>query len=278
MSSQFSVLMCVYKNDNLEMFKMALNSVLSQTKAPSEIIIAVDGPVPADIEMFLKKTASENNIIKNIFMPVNRGRGAACGEVMGKCSFPLVASADADDINLPYRFEKLLSAFEKDDNLAVCGGQIEEVDSVSLKTVAFRTVPLKDEDIKRYLKTRSPFNNASVMMNRDKVISAGGFRAFYLFEDYDLWVRMAAAHLKMANLPDVLVKVRVNSDMYARRGGYKYFKSNLAVQKQMLNSGIISIPVFLFNLCVRFGVQVLMPNFVRKLFYKTVLRGRKYGK
>lgn len=35
---------------------------------------------------------------------------------------------------------------------------------------------------------------------------------------------MALSNMSFANLPDVLVKVRVGEDMYQRRGGMKYFK------------------------------------------------------
>ena len=42
---QFSVLMSVYKNDNSENFRSAVNSVIHQMVKPNEIVIMVDGPV-----------------------------------------------------------------------------------------------------------------------------------------------------------------------------------------------------------------------------------------
>lgn len=122
------------------------------------------------------------------------------------CKYPLVALVDADDINLPTRFEKLLNCFERDCALSVVGGQIEEADPVTLKPFAEEKVPLTDADIKNYIKTRSPFNQMTVMLKKEDVLKAGGYRTYHLFEDYDLWVRMAAAGLKMQNLPDTLVK------------------------------------------------------------------------
>ena len=42
----FSVFMCVYGGDNPLYFKEAVDSIINQTKKPSEIVIVVDGPVP----------------------------------------------------------------------------------------------------------------------------------------------------------------------------------------------------------------------------------------
>jgi glycosyltransferase involved in cell wall biosynthesis len=271
-NKQFSALVSLYKNDNLSYFKEALESVFNQTLPPAEVIIAVDGPVPAETEDFIRRAAEDNPKIKNVFLAVNIGRGAALGKVLPMCKYPLVALVDADDINLPARFEKLFNCFEYDSALSVVGGQIEEADPVTLKPFAERKVPLSDADIKKYIKTRSPFNQMTVMLKKEDVLKAGGYRTYHLFEDYDLWVRMAAAGLKMQNLPDTLVKARVDANLYARRGGYKYFKSNKALQDQLLALGMISIPLYIFNIILRFTVQVLMPNYLRGLFYKKALR------
>ena len=91
-------------------------------------------------------------------------------------------------------------------------------------------------------------------------------------EDYYLWARLVNAKFQTKNIPQLLVNVRVDTKMFARRGGYKYFKSNKEISKQMLKMKIINYPYYLFNVSVRFVTQVLMPNNIRTLFYKKVLR------
>ena len=52
---KFSVAMCVYGGDNPENFECALNSVISQTVLPDEIILVVDGPIPDSISSIINK-------------------------------------------------------------------------------------------------------------------------------------------------------------------------------------------------------------------------------
>lgn len=267
----FSVLLSVYAKDNPVWVAQALDSVLNNTVHPTEVAVAVDGPVPDALRHVLDEYAGKEGVLVWYF-PQNRGRGAALQEAVPKCAHELVALMDADDICLPKRFELLLQYFQQHPETDICGGQNEEVDAQTLQTLSFRRVPLTDEEIKRYVKSRSPFNQQTVMFKKTAIQKAGGYRAFHLFEDYDLWVRMTHAGAHMANLPEPLVKMRMDDKMFARRGGWKYFKSNLALQNELLQYGMISLPRYCFNVLVRFTVQLLMPNSMRKMFYKGFLR------
>lgn len=51
----FSVAMCVYGGDNAEWFDTALESIVNQTIPPSEIVLVVDGPIPATIQQVINK-------------------------------------------------------------------------------------------------------------------------------------------------------------------------------------------------------------------------------
>lgn len=44
---KFSVIMSIYKSDVPEYLRIALESLLNQTRKPDEIVIVGDGPVPA---------------------------------------------------------------------------------------------------------------------------------------------------------------------------------------------------------------------------------------
>ncbi len=80
------------------------------------------------------------------------------------------------------------------------------------------------------------------------------------------------AGCQFANLPDVLVNVRVGNEMYARRGGGRYFKSEAKLQRHMWRHHIISFPRLCYNITVRFAVQVAMPNWLRGFVFKTFFR------
>ncbi len=53
----FSVAMCVYGKDNAAWFDEALNSIVTQTVKPAEIVLVVDGPIPAEIQAIIGKYA-----------------------------------------------------------------------------------------------------------------------------------------------------------------------------------------------------------------------------
>lgn len=267
----FSVLMSVYKNDNPEHFKLALESIINQTIKPEEIVLVVDGPVPDTIEEVIKLYEG-NSCLKVLRLPENVGHGNARKIGLEKCSNELVALMDADDICVTDRFEKQIKCFQEDSSLSVVGGNIKEFINSVENIVGIREVPQNDTDIKKYLKRRCPFNHQTVMFRKTKVEEAGGYIDWYCDEDYYLWIRMYQNNAKFMNLKDVLVYVRVGNDMYKRRGGWKYFRSEAKLQKYMFDQGIIELPTFINNILVRFVVQVLLPNNIRKLVYKKFAR------
>lgn len=272
---KFSALVSVYKNDKVDYLKEAIESVLSQTVRPDEIIVAVDGPVSSSLKLLLETYASKNSFFINIFLPENIGRGAALNRVLPMCKYDYIAIVDADDINLPNRFELLLEAINKQKDLAVVGSQVEEVNANTLEHINYKKVPLSKEAIYNYTKKRSPFNQPSVIFNKNAVLEVGGYLHMHLSEDYYLWLRLVAAGYNMCNLPEILVKMRTDENLFARRGGYKYFKSNRLMQKKIHKAGMINYPTYILNITSRFLVQVLFPNKLRVLFYKKFLRTRE---
>lgn len=269
--------MSVYRNDKPEDFRMALNSVIEQTVCPFEIVLVVDGPVPEVINEVISELENAPVGTKIIRLKENRGHAIARQTGIEHAACNIVALMDSDDIAEPYRFERQLQFFEKDRTLSALGGQIREFVENPENPVGIRQVPLTYEGIRKYLHSRCPMNQQTVMMKKSDVMAAGGYLHWYCNEDYYLWIRMIRAGYKFINLPDILVNMRVGREMYSRRGGLKYFKSEAALQKYMWDEGIIRFPRFCFNVAVRWVVQVMLPNRIRgflfqKLFRKSKLR------
>ncbi len=266
---QFSVLISVYYKDNPQWLKEAIESVLNNTIKPTQIVLVVDGQISNELEQVL---AQYKQILDILRLEKNSGLGIALQQGLLKCKYPLVARMDSDDISLPNRFELQLKEFENNPNLTIVGGYIQEFDSRTREFIAVRKVPLTNKEIKKYVKTRSPFNHPTVMFKKEDILKVGNYQTFYQMEDYYLWARLVKANYQMKNIPEILLNFRTDKNMFARRGGYKYFKSNREVSKQMLKMKIINYPCYLFNITVRFITQVLMPNNIRIIFYKKVLR------
>lgn len=270
----FAILLCVYKNDNPEYFKEALRSITAQqTIKPDEVVIVVDGPVSSEIVEVISNEKMQSQVFYNIVrFEQNRGLGIALQKGIEAASNEIVMRMDSDDIAEPDRFEKQLKFMEEHPDVAICGGQIDEfIDEVD-NIVSKRIVPCTDEEIRSYMKSRCPFNHMTVALRRSEVLRAGNYQPWFWNEDYYLWIRMMMAGCKFANLPDTLVNVRVGKDMYARRGGWKYFISEKGLQDYMLQHKIISLPQYLYNVTGRFAVQVVMPNWLRGFVFQKLFR------
>ena len=83
---------------------------------------------------------------------------------------------------------------------------------------------------------------------------------------------MTLAGYKFYNIQENLVNVRVGKEMYQRRGGWRYFKSEAGIQKLMLDNNLISYGRYAYNVLGRFVVQVAMPNWLRGFVFKTFFR------
>ena len=266
---RFSVCMSVYAGDKAEYFDVAMRSVLNQSRRPDEVVLVVDGPVPESITDVIEYYSSDVKVIR---LEKNSGHAKARQTGLDAATHEYVAIMDSDDIAVSDRFEKQMAYIEQYPEVDALGGQIKEFIGEPSNVVGSRIVPIEDAEIKAYLKSRCPMNLVTVMLKKASVEKAGGYIDWYCEEDYYLWVRMVEQGMKFANLPDNLVNVRVGEEMYQRRGGMRYFKSEAKLQRYLLSHGIISFPKYCYNVAIRLAVQVLMPNSVRGWVFKTFAR------
>ena len=169
-NTAFSVSISVYKNDKQEFFRQALDSIVNQTLPPSEVVLVVDGPVPNEITKVVKEYETKYGYFKTVWIEKNVGHGNARRIGLENCTYDIVALMDSDDISVPDRFEKQCKCFEEDKELSVVGGYIQEFIGNVENIVGIRTVSLRDEEIKEYIKSRCPMNQMSVMFKKQDVM------------------------------------------------------------------------------------------------------------
>lgn len=268
----FSVCMSVYKNDKPADFLVAVRSIFNQTTAPNDIVLVVDGPVGEELKCAITIMQGEIGVLNVIWLPTNQGHATARQTGLMAAKNELVAVMDADDISVPNRFEKQLKAFEEHPDVSVVGGLINEFIGTPENVVGTRIVPEQDVEIKAYLKSRCPMNLVTVMMRKSHLQAVGGYIDWYCEEDYYLWVRLALAGYKFYNIQENLVDVRVGEEMYQRRGGWRYFKSEASLQRYMWKHDVIGLGRYLYNVAIRFTVQVAMPNSVRGWVFRMFAR------
>lgn len=276
MEKRYSVLMSVYYKERPEYLTAALKSILEQTLPPYEIVLVCDGALTDGLEQVIKAYGEQLTLVR---LPENVGLGKALAEGLRHCSCEWIARMDSDDIAADTRCEKQLEYIFRHPDVDVLSGVAAEFagDALTLedakpKVFSYKCVPEKMQEIEDYIKYRNPINHPCAMFRKSKVLAAGNYRMCYLFEDYDLWVRMYQQSCVLANLTDTILYMRVN-DMHKRRGGIGYAKAIIAFRNRMYQRGLVTLPQHLYSTTLRVMVS-LLPNGLRKLIYDKKLRNR----
>lgn len=270
----FAVLMAVYGKDDAQLFRRALHSVFDNSLVPNEVWVVADGPLSKELDAVLEEfvvgpAATEMRVLR---LPRNLGLAHALNAGLAAITMPWVVRADADDINLPNRFETHAALLKKIPDLDLQSAAILEMTKFGLP-IAVRTVPLTEQEIRRFVRARNPFNHMAVAYRREKVLAVGGYPPVYLKEDYALWCQMLAAGAKVANSPEVLVHATAGKEMYKRRGGWKYAVAEWAIQRILVECKLKTIWQAAWDGVLR-SVIFLMPSFIRGWFYLSMLRAK----
>lgn len=266
----FSILMAVYKNDNPDYFKLALESIIDQSVKPSEIVLVEDGILtPKLYEIIDEFNENNEGLFKIIKNEKNIGLGLSLNKGVIEATNEIIARMDSDDIADKTRFEKELKYINEGYDFV--GSNTYEFTNTVDNVVSNRIMPENNDEIYKYIKKRNPFVHASIMTKKSLILKAGNYKDFYLCEDYDLWYRMIKLNIKCYNIQENLVYTRVDTNFYKRRRGYKYFKAIKKCLVNMKNDKFITTKEYYKTIIPRFIVY-LSPNFLRKLFYKVFLR------
>ena len=270
----YSVLMSVYYKEKPEWLEMAMDSIWNQTVRTDNFVLVCDGPLNQALDDVIERMGKEHPELKVVRLEKNGGLGNALNIGMKYCEHDLIARMDSDDISRNDRIEKQLGILNSDRNVSICSGVIEEFSDNPEKVKARRLVPEKQDEILMFAKKRNPFNHPCVMYRRSSVEASGGYQDFYLLEDYYLWIRMLQIGAKGYNIQEPLLWMRAGSDMYKRRAGLRYARSQKALFKYMKKTGFICNSQYFTSVSTRY-VSSLVPNCIRRFFYMSALRNRK---
>lgn len=267
----YSVLMSVYGKDKPQYLEDAIASMVSQSIPFEDMVIVCDGPLTDGLDEVLESWGRElGNSLTLVRLPKNVGLGAALAEGLSRCRCDIIVRMDSDDISRPDRCRTLLKKM-KADGLDLVGGAIEEFNHEPGDMGAVRAVPLEENDIRKRLKQRNPFNHVTVAFDRKIVQAAGGYQPFPWMEDYWLWARMIARGCRCANVPDVVVDVRTGDGMYARRSNMAYLKSQALFFSELRSLGIVGSFDQVKAVAVR-ALATLLPTQIVKALYNGLLR------
>lgn len=209
-----SVVMATY-NDRPKYLKNSIKSVLCQTYRNFEFIILDDSDKEESKDIIDSFSSDKRiNIIRKkekmgFVRALNTGLKAAKGTY--------IARMDGDDIAVPERFSMQMNYLKNHPKIDVIGGQIEIINAHGDIT-GFRRYPQDGLRLYLYATMRNPVPHPSVMF-RKKIVDEGFFynEKQQNAEDLDLWLRLINTGHRFANLPEVTLQYRVDSDFIEKR-------------------------------------------------------------
>ncbi len=203
---RISVAMSVY--NNAPYLAEAIESILGQSFGDFEFLIVNDGSRDGSGEI-IDAYAARDPRIRAIHQP-NRGLIASLNRLIGEAQAPPIARMDGDDIAMPERFERQLAFLDAHPDYGVVGTSTHDIDEQGRLSPNSDFHPLDHASFVAVLEDGPLLCHPSVMMRRDLVREAGGYRAAFAHcEDYDLWLRLAA-RTKLCSLPDRLLHYRLS--------------------------------------------------------------------
>ncbi|CEN53975.1 glycosyltransferase family 2 protein [Capnocytophaga canis] len=191
----------------------AVTSIINQTYDKLEIILIDDGSTDGTTNLLKKITKQDKRIVfvqndKNIGLIDTLNKGLQI------CSGKYVARMDSDDISLPQRIEKQVRFLEKNKDIGIVGSYIQFFGE---KKGIWR-METEDRLIKSSLFYNTCFAHPSVMF-RNEVVKKNQLKydkKYIHAEDYKLWYDFSKC-TKMANLPVVLLKYRINKNQVSQK-------------------------------------------------------------
>ena len=263
-----TVLIAVYIKCDAVLFERALASVYANTLLPDQVLVVADGPLSDPVNAVLDRYSREHGT-GVLRLAVNGGLANALNAGIEIVKTAWIARADQDDINLPRRFELQAKAVARAGRVDIVGGNILEVDNEG-RPVARRCVPEHHDDIVRYARRRNPFNHMTVVFRRDSVLKAGGYPDI-MMQDYGLWAAMLGQGCMAANTRETLVHATAGRDMVRRRAGLKNARSEIALQRLLVDHGLKSSVAGIADGVAR-ALVCLLPNWSRAFIYERLLR------
>ena len=272
-----SVVLPVYAGADPDHLRRALESVFAQTHPAEEVLVVEDGPLLPAHEQVLDRLGDAQPSLRRVRLEHNGGVAVATQAGVEAAAHPWIARMDADDLAMPERFARQLAVVRRGD-VDVVGTAMVEFGDDEQVDVGLRAMPTEHDAIVRRMRRSNPLNHPTVLFRRSLALGVGGYRRLDHLEDYDLFARMWAAGARLHNLPEPLLHYRADDAMFARRRQTGIHRSELQLQRNLHDYGLVSRPGMLLNLVARTGFRLLPESLMRRayrvLFHQPPAAGR----
>jgi glycosyltransferase involved in cell wall biosynthesis len=259
-----SVLMPVYNAATY--LREAVESVLSQTHRDFELIAVDDASTDGSYEL-LQSYAARDPRVRALRQPQNLGivlaRNRAFREVSPRATY--CAIIDADDVCLPDRLERQVAFLESHPDYALVGGHTLIIDAGS-QVIGIRRYPTDYASICKTITRYNPIAQPAVMLRRSMLPSPEPYDPMFpRCQDYELWLRLAAAH-PIANLDQPVLRYRISETQGKRTQLRQTLALTLQLQRRWLMYPRFRNAWNLAYVAAEHGLLLLPERFVLALF------------
>ena len=173
----------------------AIESILSQTVKPHEIIVVIDGSPDNSLE--IAKTYDVK-----VINQVNKGLASARNTGLMNMTGDYLLPLDADDMMMENCLEKVAK-------------KIEETDA-DIVAPSFKTFGTSNEQVVLMPNpTLEDFKSANRIgyfsaIKKEALLEVGGYspKMIFGYEDYHLWINLLTKGKKLITIPDILILYR----------------------------------------------------------------------
>jgi glycosyltransferase involved in cell wall biosynthesis len=193
-----------------------LRSVFAQTFLEFEVILVNDGsPDTHALEQALAPFQDKIRYLKQ----ENRGPSAARNTAIRVARGKYIAFLDSDDLWLPDHLARQVSLLDGPPELGLVYANALHLADDRAIGIAFDSVPQADEvTFEALLAEDCTVNTSSTVASREAVLAAGLFdESMNRCEDFDLWLRMSKAGVRMAYRRDVQICHRISHGLAANQ-------------------------------------------------------------
>jgi glycosyltransferase involved in cell wall biosynthesis len=185
-----------------------LDSLYRQTYSDWELIAVDDGSTDQTLTILV--TAAERDRRVTVIRREGGGLVAALNSGLKSCQSPLVARLDGDDICHPRRLELQAAWLDAHPETGLVASAFRHFPRTGLKQgmidyETWQNSLTEHSLILRDIFVESPFVHPGIMTRKSILSQLGGYQDNGWPEDYDLWLRMAAAGIHFDRLPDTLL-------------------------------------------------------------------------
>jgi len=218
-----AIAMSVHAGADLRHFRLSVESLFAQDYPAWILFLGCDGPLTADLDQYIQSLPEDR--VKIVRSSSNMGLAVSLNRLLDlivtEKAFDYVARMDADDVSAPQRFSRQIRFLEERPDVGVLGTWCKEIDDAG-RIIFEKRLPTEHDALMDFMANRSPLVHPSVMARIGVFHGGERYRPeLKLMQDLELWSRLVAKGIRLANLPEYLLFFRRGQDFFSKRGGWR---------------------------------------------------------